>query len=189
LLPGDTELQQWTLISALLGAPSERIWPRMRSLPGIPDEKGARPRPPPIPRKGDGSTSVNMLEKKLMGQKRECINLINELLTYDPDMRPPAAKALSHPYFKLEKPQACLPQMIQTFPEIRNTNAAINVSGCDSGNSVGRGLGAVAASVVSGGGGGGGPAGRSAEMKRGSDSSGYIFDFGDVGSDRKRRKR
>jgi len=118
LLPGETELQQWGLISALLGVPTERIWPRMRSLPGLPDEN-SRPRPPPVPRSGEGR--VNMLEKRLVGQRRECINLVNELLTYDPDMRPSAARALRHPYFARESPPACLPEMIQTFPEIRNT--------------------------------------------------------------------
>lgn len=121
LLPGETELQQWALISALLGVPSDRIWPRMRSLPGLPDENG-RPRPPPIPR--STNSNINMLETKLAGQKKECINLVNELLTYDPEMRPSAGRALKHPYFVREQPGPCAPEMIQTFPEIRNVPGA-----------------------------------------------------------------
>lgn len=111
LLPGETELQQWHLICSLLGAPSVRIWPRMPSLPGLPPNHT----PPPLPR-----NTVNLLEKKLHGQKRECINLVNELLTYDPDMRPSAPRALRHAYFTREQPAACKPEMVQTFPEIRN---------------------------------------------------------------------
>ena len=159
LLPGETELQQWVLISALLGTPNERIWPRMRALPGLPDERGGRPRPPPAV--ASASASKNLLEKKLAGQKTECINLVNELLTYNPDMRPSASKALRHAYFAREAPAACRPEMIQTFPEIRNVPG---------------GPGSAVEVVVEdrrGGGEGGG---------------GYMFDFGDERG-AKRRKR
>ncbi|KAI5794751.1 kinase-like domain-containing protein [Pyronema domesticum] len=120
LLPGETEIAQWQLICSLLGAPTDRIWPRMRSLPGLPDESG-KPRPPPVPRTGG---NVNNLERKLVGQKKECINLVNELLTYDPEMRPSAYRALRHAYFTKEEPRACRPEMVQTFPEIRNMPGA-----------------------------------------------------------------
>lgn len=92
----------------------------MRSLPGLPDESG-KPRPPPVPRTGG---NVNNLERKLVGQKKECINLVNELLTYDPEMRPSAYRALRHAYFTKEEPRACRPEMVQTFPEIRNMPGA-----------------------------------------------------------------
>lgn len=111
LLPGETELQQWHLICSLLGAPSTRIWPHMTSLPGLPPGHA-----PPL----YSSHDKNMLEKKLHGQKKECVSLVNELLTYDPDMRPSAARALRHSYFTREQPAACKPEMVQTFPEIRN---------------------------------------------------------------------
>jgi len=156
LLPGENEVQQFNLISALLGAPSERIWPKMRSLPGLPDEQhqGHLIKPPAVPRAGIGEK--NMLERKLGGQRKECINLINILLTYDPEARPTAGKALRHPYFTREMPPAAKPEMIQTFPELRNS----------SDNSDGK--------RAEGGGGKG---------------SGYIFDFGDEESSRKRRKK
>jgi len=162
LLPGETELQQWALISALLGVPTERIWPRMRSLPGLPDENG-RPRPPPVPR--STNPNVNLLERKLAGQKRECINLVNELLTYNPDMRPTASRALRHNYFTREAPAACRPEMIQTFPEIRNFPGGPETT-------------TTTATI---------------EMKRGNEAGGYVFDFGEGGAggggERKRRKR
>jgi serine/threonine protein kinase len=65
-----------------------------------------------------------MLEQKLAGHRKECINLVNELLTYDPEMRPSAGRALRHPYFTREHPGPCAPEMIQTFPEIRNVPGA-----------------------------------------------------------------
>lgn len=90
---------------------------------------------------------------------------MNELLTYDPERRPSAGRALRHPYFTKESPSACRPEMIQTFPEIRNDVKEVEAGG-------GR---------VRGGGG----------MEAG---SGYVFDFGEVGGGegearRKRRKQ
>lgn len=161
LLPGSTELQQWALISALLGHPTERIWPRMRTLPGLPDTSG-RPRPPPVP--SSSSASKNLLDTKLAGQKQECVNLVNDLLTYDPDMRPSATRALKHNYFLREAPAACRPEMIQTFPEIRNVPG-------------GPGSAVEVVTITARGGGGGG----------GGDS--YVFDFGEGERGSKRRKR
>lgn len=155
LLPGDTELQQFSLISQLLGAPSERIWPKMRLLPGLYDPETRRSRPVP---RSLAAAEKNMLERRLTGSRRECIALVNELLTYDPDMRPSAARALRHPYFTREEPRACRPEMIQTFPEIRNEPQP------QFEDANGRGTGAGA-------------------------GGGYVFDFGDEGGARKRRKK
>lgn len=178
LLPGETELQQWALISALLGVPTERIWPRMRSLPGLPDEHG-RPRPPPIPR--STNPNVNLLERRLVGQKRECIGLVNELLTYDPDMRPSASKALRHPYFTREAPAACLPEMIQTFPEIRNFPGGAAAAAAAAAAS------ASATTTITANSAANATTATTIEAKRGNEA-GYVFDFGE-GAERKRRRR
>lgn len=60
-----------------------------------------------------------MLALKLGGQKEGTIKFVNELLTYDPSARPSAGKALRSRWWG-EEPRACRPEMVQTFPEIRN---------------------------------------------------------------------
>ncbi|PUU82848.1 kinase-like domain-containing protein [Tuber borchii] len=118
LLPGETETEQFSLIVKLIGSPNDKIWPKMRLLPGI-YEKSAGNRGryynPPV-----GAQSENMLERRLKGQSKETIRLINEMLTYDPDRRITASEALRHKYFTREMPPAQRPELIQTFPEIRN---------------------------------------------------------------------
>lgn len=118
LLPGETETEQFSLIVKLIGSPNDKIWPKMRLLPGI-YEKSAGNRGryynPPV-----GAQSENMLERRLKSQSKETIRLINEMLTYDPDRRITAGEALRHKYFTREMPPAQRPELIQTFPEIRN---------------------------------------------------------------------
>ncbi|KAK9256665.1 kinase-like domain-containing protein [Lipomyces tetrasporus] len=110
LLPGDSEKQQIDLIVDLLGAPNERIWPGFRTLPLARHFRLHDLRP-------------NTLDKVLRGQSRATIELVNELLTYDPDKRTTAKEALRHDYFE-ERPKALDPGLLPTFPELRRFDNA-----------------------------------------------------------------
>lgn len=114
--------------------------------------------PPPVPREGSGR---NMLREKLRGWGEEAVELVNKLLTYDPERRPSARTAGRHRWFEVE-PRACRPEMIQTAPDARE------------GGSGGKRM----------------AVGRERDEGRGPrvDDGGYVFDFGDDGSERKRRK-
>jgi cyclin-dependent kinase 10 len=167
LLPGESEMEQFSLIVKLIGSPNDKIWPKMRLLPGIFDRANgggggggggagggkARYYKPPI-----GAQSENMLERRLKGQTKETVRLINDMLTYDPDRRITANEALRHRYFNREMPPAQRPELIQTFPEIRNERQKH-----DADRSEGDGPGKRKAKDVAASGGGGG----------------YVFDFPD----------
>lgn len=166
LLPGESELEQFALIVKLLGSPSDKIWPKMRLLPGIYDRgrtaaaeevpvSAGRVRyiPPPV-----GAQRENMLERRLVGQTKETIRLINEMLTFDPDRRISAGDALRERYFTREMPPPQRPELIQTFPEIRNEDKG--VGGAEAGS-----------------------------KRKGKEAGGYVFDFGDDFGVRKRHRQ
>ncbi|RPB17152.1 Pkinase-domain-containing protein [Morchella conica CCBAS932] len=169
LLPGETELEQFALIVKLLGSPSDKIWPKMRLLPGIydrgriaPDDVsvgGARGRyvPPPV-----GAQRENMLERRLVGQTKETIRVINEMLTFDPERRITASDALRERYFTREMPPPQRPELIQTFPEIRNESD----------------IGARKGAEGAGG-----------KRKGKEQGGGYVFDFGDDFGVRKKHRQ
>ncbi|KAL0633760.1 hypothetical protein Q9L58_007367 [Maublancomyces gigas] len=166
LLPGESELEQFALIVKLLGSPSDKIWPKMRLLPGIYDRGRtavteeapvgtgrARYIPPPI-----GAQRENMLERRLVGQTKETIRLINEMLTFDPERRISAGDALRQRYFTRDMPPPQRPELIQTFPEIRNEEKG--VGGAETGL-----------------------------KRKGKEAGGYVFDFGDDFGVRKRHRQ
>lgn len=172
LLPGESEIEQFSLIVKLLGSPSDKIWPKMRLLPGIYDRgrvtaedgvvSGGRGRYVPAP---VGAQRENMLERRLVGQTKETIRIINEMLTFDSERRITASDALRERYFTREMPPPQRPELIQTFPEIRN----------DDGGASGRK------------GNGGGESGLG--KRKGKDQGGYVFDFGDDFGVRKKHKQ
>ncbi|KAH0612148.1 uncharacterized protein H6S33_010200 [Morchella sextelata] len=169
LLPGETELEQFALIVKLLGSPSDKIWPKMRLLPGIydrgriaPDDVsagGARGRyvPPPV-----GAQRENMLERRLVGQTKETIRVINEMLTFDPERRITASDALRERYFTREMPPPQRPELIQTFPEIRNESDIGARKGVE---------------------------GAGGKRKGKEQGGGYVFDFGDDFGVRKKHRQ
>lgn len=167
LLPGESEIEQFSLIVKLLGSPNDKIWPKMRLLPGIYDRGRAeeasvgraRYVPPPV-----GAQRENMLERRLVGQSKGTIRLINEMLTFDPEKRISAGDALKGRYFTREMPPPQRPELIQTFPEIRNEDVP------------GKKGGGGGESVVGG-------------KRKGKDAGGYVFDFGDDFGVRKRHKQ
>ncbi|KAK9453065.1 kinase-like domain-containing protein [Dipodascopsis uninucleata] len=107
LLPGNSEEQQVDLIVDLLGTPTERIWPGFRTLPLIRHYR--------IP-----DSQPSTLSKVLRGQTAAMLEMVNKLLTYDPEMRISAENALQLPYFTREEPAPQDPSLLPTFPELRN---------------------------------------------------------------------
>ncbi|KAL7268216.1 hypothetical protein RUND412_009168 [Rhizina undulata] len=130
LLPGDTEMEQFSLIVKLLGSPSDRIWPKMKLLPGIPSGSRGGYVPPPV-----GAQRENMLERRFKDKSKETVKLLNDMLTFDPERRITAPEALKHRYFS-ESPRAVRPEMMQTWPEIRNRETSRKRAGGEEGGYV-----------------------------------------------------
>ena len=88
LLPGSTELKQVQLIAELLGTPSEKIWPAFPSLPLA--TKMKLPEQP-----------YNELPHRFARVKPapDALELLENLLRYDPLTRISASEALRHRYF------------------------------------------------------------------------------------------
>ncbi|KAK9477866.1 kinase-like domain-containing protein [Lipomyces japonicus] len=120
ILPGDTELQQVDLITKLIGAPNERIWPGFRVLPGGRQFRLHDLRP-------------NRIDREFNHESRATVDLINDLLTYDPAKRITAREALESEYFN-EKPSAIDPSFMPTYPEYRNNSNQRSGSQSGSGN-------------------------------------------------------
>ncbi|CAN0346325.1 unnamed protein product, partial [Ectocarpus sp. 12 AP-2014] len=78
LMPGKTDLDQVHKIFKLLGAPNERIWPSLLDLPNVRSGK--------IDVLGV-SHRYNTLGALLPHIRKEGVDLLNEMLTYDPDKR------------------------------------------------------------------------------------------------------
>eukprot|EP00904_Undaria_pinnatifida_P008272 jgi/Undpi1/4575/HiC_scaffold_18.g07929.m1 len=106
LMPGKTDLDQVHRIFKLLGAPNERIWPALSDLPNVRSGKidilG-------VPHR------YNNLGALLPHVSKAGVELLNEMLTYDPDQRLSARAALRHQYF-LNKPLPKSPDVMPTFP-------------------------------------------------------------------------
>lgn len=118
LLPGETELGQLSLIVKLLNPPTDETWPKMRLLPRFSGQllfrKSAEER--------DSSDSKNAnlsLEKRFRGHTVETVNILKDILQWDPERRITAKKALDHRWFRSEEPRAKDVLMMPTFPELR----------------------------------------------------------------------
>ncbi|XP_043289641.1 cyclin-dependent kinase 2 [Venturia canescens] len=85
LFPGDSEIDQLFRIFRTFGTPDETIWPGVSQLP---DYKSIFPRWEP-----------RDLDYVVPSFKEDAKNLFLKLLTYDPNERITARKALGHPYF------------------------------------------------------------------------------------------
>jgi len=71
--------------------------------------------------------SYNNICDKFKYLKTPGIDLLNRMLTYDPDKRITAHEALSHPYFS-EKPYPKNPDMMPTFPTRHSHNLTTHQS-------------------------------------------------------------
>jgi serine/threonine protein kinase len=92
LFPGTNELDQLQAIFGLLGSPHGRIWPEIVSLPvvtkGVINLDREYQRHP-----------FNRLVEKMKYISTEGLELLNALLTYNPQIRTTARDALRHDYF------------------------------------------------------------------------------------------
>ena len=120
LLPGKSEKQMMELIIKVLGTPNEKIWPGVSSLPLT--KQLILPNQP-----------YNSLKQKFHWLSEAGSQLLNDLLTYDPQKRITARKARRNVYFR-EKPLPVEPNMMPTYPHLRNISPQVHrkqpVSGC-----------------------------------------------------------
>jgi len=105
LFPGAGEIDQIGKIFKILGRPTEEIWPGFKLLPNAPkfDMNAIQP--------------YSTLRQKFRYVTEAGIDLMNKLLTYDPQQRISADEALKHPYFN-ETPLPKHPDAFQSFPSI-----------------------------------------------------------------------
>lgn len=109
LFPAKSELETLQLMTNLLGAPNERIWPGFLKLPNA-----AKTKFPDQP--------YNYVEKEYPNVSVAGLSLLNQLLTYDPNKRVTARQALKHPYFQ-EQPLPKNPSNMPTFPSAHDADA------------------------------------------------------------------
>ncbi|GLI62072.1 hypothetical protein VaNZ11_004630, partial [Volvox africanus] len=113
LFPAVSEGECLNMMANLMGTPNERIWPGMSKLPNA--GKFVFPDQP-----------YNFLRRQLPQLSEQGLNLLNCLLTYDPDRRITARHALRHEFFK-EKPYPKQPADMPTYPSshhVTRTGAA-----------------------------------------------------------------
>lgn len=89
LLPGSNEKEEMDLIVGLIGPPSETTWPGFKRLPWATKYKA----PGPAKRRED-------LRNMFSSEKQGLVDLLSDMLVYNPDSRPSAKEALLHKYFQ-----------------------------------------------------------------------------------------
>ncbi|KAI8619670.1 kinase-like domain-containing protein [Chytriomyces sp. MP71] len=116
LLPGKVEPHQLELISRLLGAPTDALWPGHRDLPLAPlfrfdkmrdEHRYSRVRE--ILRGNGGSGSGP-------GASEGAVALVLDLLVWNPRGRVSVRAALRGNYFRREGPNACAPSAVRMRP-------------------------------------------------------------------------
>lgn len=85
LFPGDSEIDELFKIFRILGTPTETNWPGVSQLP---DYKPSFPQWPSVP-----------LNKAVPQLDEQGLELLSNMLIYDPGKRISAKRALEHPYF------------------------------------------------------------------------------------------
>lgn len=119
IFPGNSESDQIYKICSVLGSPNTQNWPDVQHLL---NRSGLRlPNSSPIP-----------LSKLIPNASSEALNLISDLLRYDPSKRLSATQALNHPYFKGEmqapKVNEQVKQQLFDLSSIRNKGSSITSS-------------------------------------------------------------
>jgi serine/threonine protein kinase len=85
LFPGDSEIDELYRIFRTLGTPNEESWPGVSELPDFQAQFPIWP-----------GTSLN---KIIPNADPQAIDLLTQMLLYDPSRRISAKQALKHPYF------------------------------------------------------------------------------------------
>jgi len=88
LFPGSSEPDEIYKICSVLGTPTLQSWPEGMKLAQSMNFKFPRFIPTP-------------LLQLIPNASKEALQLINDLLIYDPKKRPTAAQALQYPYFQV----------------------------------------------------------------------------------------
>jgi cyclin-dependent kinase 10 len=115
LFPGKTDVQQLKLIYDLLGTPNEVIWPDFHALPNAQLIKNTEPAAT-----HDLKHYNDLIYHRLKDKFRNCkisptgLNLLQQLLAYDPKQRITAGEALKHEYFH-SKPLPVTNMQMPTF--------------------------------------------------------------------------
>ncbi|CAH1756864.1 13532_t:CDS:2 [Entrophospora sp. SA101] len=95
-LPGDTDIGQLEIIFKALGTPSEEDWPGFNELAGnLKFQKYTR----------------TPLKQLFTAASNDAIDLLEKMLTYDPNKRLTTREALFHPYF-LSSPKPTPPEKL-----------------------------------------------------------------------------
>ncbi|KAI9009143.1 kinase-like domain-containing protein [Hyaloraphidium curvatum] len=102
LMQGRNEIDQLTKMFQLLGTPTEAVWPGYQNLPNAQTISFAH-------------QPHNKLRTTLPFMTQAGLDLLQQLLTYDPEQRITADGALKHAYFR-EAPAPKDPSMFPTFP-------------------------------------------------------------------------
>lgn len=136
-MPGNTEMEQLSLINKLLGPPTDENWPKMRLLPRYSGLLAFRGENNAI------DTGDLSLEKRFKGVTIETVNILKDLLQWDPEKRLSAKKALDHRWFKFEEPKPKSELLMPTFPEVRRTEDVDEMSDAMPVEDDDRGWGAV----------------------------------------------
>ena len=112
LFPAKNEVDLLDRTFTLLGVPNDRVWPGMRAVwPAF--------SPPKAEAIGVSSQPFNNLRQRFPKLSPSGLDLLKQLLAYDPSRRLTAAAALEHPYFT-EEP---LPQSVGAMPPLIQARA------------------------------------------------------------------
>ncbi|ONM16464.1 hypothetical protein ZEAMMB73_Zm00001d003222 [Zea mays] len=108
LFNGKTEFEQLDKIFRTLGTPSEKIWPGYAKLPGVKVNFVKQPLRDKFP-------AASFSGRPILSEAG--FDLLNRLLTYDPDKRISADDALKHKWFS-EVPLPKSKDFMPTFPAL-----------------------------------------------------------------------
>ena len=106
LLDGKNEDDQIAKVMDAIGAPSEKTFAGLLSLPKIKDGSVALPTHP--------AAFFSKLNTKVPDNNKAVLGLLSALLCYDPNLRASATEALRHPWFD-EDPRPCAPLKMPHF--------------------------------------------------------------------------
>ncbi|GAA5912679.1 hypothetical protein JCM8208_007727 [Rhodotorula glutinis] len=105
LIPGRGEIDQVNQIFKLLGRPTDEMWPGFRKLPNAKSFNVEAAQP------------YSTLSTTFRYLPASGLDLLQRLLTYDPERRITADEALRHPYFD-ESPLPKDPRLFNSFPSV-----------------------------------------------------------------------
>jgi cell division cycle 2-like protein len=111
LFNGKTEFEQLDKIFRTLGTPNEKIWPGYAKLPGVKVNFVKQP----YNRLRDKFPAASFSGRPILSEAG--FDLLNSLLTYDPDKRISADDALKHKWFS-EVPLPKSKDFMPTFPAL-----------------------------------------------------------------------